>query len=132
MRKLVAALTLSALSLPGAALAFRAFNGAEVAVIAEGVFEVTDRGGSAAQAFWCGAGDFVTATGGASNQRIYIAKGLGPSTISPGRKAVQFSLTPPPGVDTTPGFSLSVRRVGDNMRTASARQYCYDRLLEPF
>ena len=118
---------------PLAAWAFLAENRAEVLPVSDGVFEVTNSGGSAAQHYWCGAGDYAISqlrTG--ATQRVYIWQALGPSVNRPGRKSVQFALQPPPGANTTPGYSLSVRAVGDNMTAAAAREYCWDfRLLDP-
>ncbi len=125
----VAALSL----LPTTAFAFLAQNRAEVLPVSDGVFEVTNSGGSSAQAYWCGAGDYAIAQlrVGAS-QRVYIWKAEGPSVNRPGRNAVQFSLQPPPGANTTPGYSLSVRAVGDNLTAAAAREYCWGlRILDP-
>ena len=120
-------------TLPAASHAWRAINYHEVNPVSNGVFEVIGRAGSGAQDYWCGAGDFAyRGLGTASVQRVYIVRGIGPSVTRPGRKSVQFSLTPPPGADTEPKITLSVRAVGDNLRAAAAQQYCYDRLPDRF
>ncbi|TDK51599.1 hypothetical protein [Antarcticimicrobium luteum] len=114
------------IALPGAAQAWRAVNGHEVQALGGGVYEVVGRVGSGAQDYWCGIGDYATAVLGVpAAQRIYIWRPVGPSAVRPGRKAVHFALSPPPGADTTTGYSLTVRRAGDNLSTAMARQYCY-------
>lgn len=113
--------------LPEVALAWRAWNRHEVLPVSENTFEVVSRVGSGPREFWCGAGDFVYRRMGAPGvQRIYIVKAIGESVNRPGRKAVQFSLIAPKGVSTNPGYSLSVKAVGDNLSAASAQQYCYD------
>ena len=112
---------------PEVALAWRAWNRHEVLPVADGVFEVVSRVGSGPRQFWCGAGDYVYRKMGAPGvQRIYIHEAIGESVNRPGKKSVKFSLTPPLDVSTSPGYSLSVKAVGDNLSAASAQQYCYD------
>jgi hypothetical protein len=118
---------------PGLALAWRALNDHEVYPVSKGVFEVIGRPGSGPAQYWCGAGDFARSQlRVAATQRIYIWKAVGPSATQPGKKAVQFSLTAPEGANTTPGYSLSVKTVGDNLNAASAYQYCLDRRIIDF
>jgi len=125
-RSLIPVLAALILALPGAALAWRAHNGHEVRDLGGGVYEVVGRVGSGPMQYWCAAGDYAIAVlGVAAAQRIYIWRPLGPSTIRPGRKAVHFALSPPKGADTSVGYALSVRRAGDNLNAAMARQYCY-------
>lgn len=126
-RNAMTALAVLLVALPGAALAWRAANGHKVHDLGGGVFEVVGRIGSGAQQYWCGAGDYAIAVlGAAAAQRVYVWRPIGPSVAEPGRKAVQFALSPPPGADTSTGYSLTVRRAGDNLRAAAAQQYCYD------
>lgn len=114
--------------MPVTAFAWRAWNHHEVLPVSEGVWEVVNRVGSGAQDYWCGIGDFaIRALRTQATQRIYIWKEIGPSVNRPGRKSVQFSLTPPPGSDTSTRYSLSVKVRGDNINAATARNYCYDR-----
>ncbi|MGI9368004.1 MAG: hypothetical protein ACR2O2_04120 [Ruegeria sp.] len=104
-----------------------------VAKVSDGVFEVVSLSGSAPVAYWCGAGDFaIRNLRTQATQRIYIWKAYGPSVSQPGKKAVQFSLSPPEGVDTTPGYSVTVKRVGENMTAGSAQGYCYDNMIDDF
>jgi len=120
-------------ALPGAALAWRAANGHHVHDLGGGVFEVVGRVGSGAQEYWCGAGDYAIAVlGAAAAQRVYIWRPLGASATERGRKAVQFALSPPPGTDTSTGYSLTVRRAGDNLSAAMAQQYCYGGRFDDF
>ncbi|MHA6262459.1 hypothetical protein ACXYMO_04590 [Arenibacterium sp. CAU 1754] len=111
---------------PASSSAWRALNRHEVFPVSKGVFEVVSLVGSGAQDYWCGAGDYaISQLRVRGNQRIYIWGAIGPSVNRPGKKAVQFSLTPPPNVDLEPRLTMSVKAVGDNMRAAMALQYCY-------
>ncbi len=117
-----------AMILPSAALAFRAFNRMEVLPVSNGVYEVVSEVGAGPTNYWCGAGDYAQRVLGAgSTDRVYIWQGIGPSVNRPGKKSVQFSLTPPPGADTSTGYSVNVDRPGDNMNVSMAQNYCYDR-----
>lgn len=124
---LTAALLAGLVCLPISAQAWRAWNHHEVLPVSEGVWEVVNRVGSGAQDYWCGIGDYaIRVLRSSATQRIYIWQGVGPAISRPGRKSVQFSLSPPPGSDTTPRLSLSVKIPGDNLNAATARNYCYD------
>jgi hypothetical protein len=117
----------AALLVPEVALAWWAWNRHEVLPVSKSVFEVIGRPGSGPREYWCGAGDYVYRNMGAPGvQRVYIVEAIGPSVNRPGKKSVKFSLTPPKGVSTSPGYSLSVKAVGDNLSAAAAQQYCYD------
>ncbi len=112
--------------IPTWAAAWWAFNRHEVFPVSETSWEVVARVGTSAADYWCGAGDFAQRVMGVpAASRIYIWKAVGPSVNRPGKKAVQFSLSPPPGADTTTGYSLSVKRAGDNLARHAAVQYCY-------
>ncbi|NVO56423.1 hypothetical protein HW561_11545 [Rhodobacteraceae bacterium B1Z28] len=98
----------------------------EITPLQNGIYEVKAIGSSAAINYWCGIGDYAIRTLGVSNsQRIYIAR-----AYEPGVRTVQFSLTPPPGADTNPGYSITVKRVGENMSASSAQNYCYDNFMD--
>lgn len=91
-----------------------------------GVYEVATSGSTAPVTYWCGIGDFAIRTLRTSaTQRIYIYR-----AYEPGVRTVQFSLTPPAGADTSPGYSVTVKRVGANMTAASAQGYCYDNFMD--
>ncbi|WP_424986493.1 hypothetical protein [Microbulbifer sp. S227A] len=106
--------------------AWWAFNRLEVFPVSETVWEVVAGVGTSAADYWCGAGDFAQRVLGVSaTSRIYIWKPVGPSVNRPGKKAVQFSMSPPPGADTSTGYSLTVKRAGDNLARHAAVQYCY-------
>ena len=130
MKHLTALTVAAALALaPGWSAAWRAMNRQEVLPVSNSVFEVVARAGSGPADFWCAAGDYAyRGLGTPAVQRVYVWRGIGPSVNRPGYKAMQFSLTPPPGADTSPSLTLSLRRIGDNLRAASAQQYCYSEL----
>jgi hypothetical protein len=124
-------LALVFLSIPTWALSWLAWNKYEVFPISDTVFEVIERPGSAGGAaqYWCGAGDYaqrVLKT--KTNQKIYIWKPVGKSVTTSARRAVQFSTNAPENASSSPGYSLSIRAVGDSLSTAAAQRYCYDNL----
>lgn len=134
-KSISARLTLTALliAVPGWALAWWAWNRHEVFPIGDGIVEVIGEPGSGAQDYWCAIGDFATSQLRVpAAQRLYTWRGVGPSVARPGRKAMQFALSAPKGADTTPGFTLSLKRVGDNMTAAMARQYCFGGKFDPW
>ncbi len=91
-----------------------------------GDYEVAASGTSAPVAYWCGIGDYAIRTlRTQASQRIYISK-----AYERGVRTVQFSLTPPEGADTSPSYSVGVKRVGENMTAATAQGYCYDNFLD--
>lgn len=110
------------------ASAWFAFNRLEVQALNDGSFEVISRPGTGPTDMWCAAGDYAQRVlGSAAAQRVYLVAGTGPAVTRPGYKAARFSLTPPAGVNTeVTSLSVSITRVGENLRSASARQYCYD------
>ncbi|MFT7597003.1 MAG: hypothetical protein ACI8R4_004346 [Paracoccaceae bacterium] len=112
---------------PGMALAWQADNRHFVNPVSDGVFEVVGRSGSGGPEFWCAAGDYARrAIGASATQRIYLVRGPAPAITRKWNRAVLFSLTEPQGADLTPGYTLSVTRVGENLIAASAQNYCSD------
>ncbi|WP_298935201.1 hypothetical protein [uncultured Ruegeria sp.] len=98
----------------------------EITPLQNGIYEVKAKGSSAAVNYWCGIGDYAIRTLRVPNsQRIYISR-----AYEPGVRTVQFSLTPPEGADTNPGYSITVKRVGENMSAISAQNYCYDNFMD--
>lgn len=111
---------------PTWAAAWWAYNRHEVFPVSNSVWEVVSEVGSSPADYWCGAGDYAQRVlGVGSTERIFIWRAIGPSVNRPNRKAVQFSLSPPPGADTSTQLSLSVKRAGDNLARHAAVQYCY-------
>ncbi len=134
MRRLVLNATFAAIGLallPVTAQAWWASNRHEVLPVSDGVWEVVGRVGSSAQDYWCGIGDFaITQLRTSATQRIYILEGIGPSVNREGRKSVKFTLTRPQE-EAPSGYSLSIRKTGENLNAATARYYCFDRLDDP-
>ncbi len=99
----------------------------QITPLKDGTYQVKPAGGSsAAVTYWCGIGDYAVRTLGVSNsQRIYVSK-----PYEKGVRTVNFSLTPPPGADTSPGYSLTVNKLGENLSAASAQNYCYDNFID--
>ncbi|MEX0287378.1 MAG: hypothetical protein AB3N23_22450 [Paracoccaceae bacterium] len=113
----------------GTASAFTSSNYMRVNPVSDSVFEVLPRGGARRSGdYWCAAAEYLLFTGVSNaTQRIYVVRALGPGQTANRRSTVQFSITPPAGVDTTPGISLTVRRVGENMSAHLARSQCFFR-----
>ncbi|WP_146344052.1 hypothetical protein [Falsiphaeobacter marinintestinus] len=131
LRKLCLALVVA--SLPGSVLAFIALNRMEVVPMQGGVFEVIGRVGSGAADYWCGAGDYATVQLRAkATQRVYMWSEVGPSQTRSGKTAIQFSLSVPPSGAAESSYSLSMKRIGDNMRVSQAQNYCRSHNLSRF
>lgn len=110
----------------GIGLSVRPTYRTEIRPIGDGIYEVKAIGSSAAVNYWCGIGDYaIRQLGVPRSQRIYVWK-----AYEKGARTVQFSLKPPPGADTTPGYSITVNRVGENMSASSAQNYCYDNFMD--
>ncbi len=127
-------LALTPMIFAASAEAWRARNWLQVYPVSPTVFEVVGQTGSWAAEYWCGAGDYVRhSLRMPAVQRVYIWRGIGPSVNKPGRKAVQFSMNPPGDKVVPPGYSLSVKAVGDSLTAAAAFQYCLDNdRFDPF
>lgn len=129
MQRLTRLVLAFAIAAAGPASAWTAINGSEVIPTSGDRFEVINRASSRAQDYWCAAGEYVVAAlRRPVGQRIYIHTGVGPSQTVAGRRAVQFSLSVPPGGPAPQTYSLGVSTVGDSLPAAMARQYCLDRL----
>lgn len=125
-RRICIGATVALMATPSLGFAWWAMNRHEVFPVSDTVWEVVSEVGSSAADYWCGAGDFAQRVMGTpAAERIYMWRGIGPSVNRPGKNAIQFSLTPPPGADTTPRLSLSLNAPGDNLARHSAVQYCY-------
>lgn len=112
---------------------WRAMNGSEVFPLSNGRFEVVNRNNSRTQEYWCAAGDYAIARLRTSaTQRIYIQVPIGPSKSRPGRKAVQFSLSPPASGPAPQSYSLTVKTVGETLTASFARNYCFDLIIPDF
>lgn len=133
MERVKIAATVLFATLPGMAPAWQADNRHFVNPISDTVFEVVGRSGSGGPEFWCAAGDYARrAIGAVPTQRIYLVRGPAPAITRNWNRAVLFSLTQPQEVDLTPGYTLSVTRVGENLIAASAQEYCADNKMRDF
>ena len=125
--KTLCALTVAALA-ASPVLAFTASNYMRVNPVNTSVFEVVARGGARPGDYWCAAAEYLLYKGSTNaTQRIYLVRELGVAETANRRSAAQFSLQAPSGVDTNPGVTMSVQRVGENLSAAMARDQCYDR-----
>ena len=120
------------MTVPSAALAWRAFNNLRVNPETPDTFEVIQSGGVSAGDVWCAAADFaLSRLSVPSNQRIYLIEGKHIARTEERRRfGYSFSLTPPPEAQnfTHSPWLLSLRNVGDSLSAIAAKQYCYDRL----
>ncbi|WP_157960258.1 hypothetical protein [Albibacillus kandeliae] len=118
------ALTMTATSVTAAP--WVALNRNKVNPLPDGSFEVIARPGDGGAQLWCAAGDYaVRVLRARAADRIYITRGRAAPETGAGKSAVQFSMTPPPGV--TPGQKtvlLNMKTVGDNLSSAFAQNYC--------
>ena len=120
-------------SVPGIALAWQADNRHIVNPVSDTVFEFVGKPGSGGPEFWCAAGDYARrAIGASATQRVYLVRGPAPALTRNWNRAVLFSLTQPQDVDLTPGYTLSVTRVGENLVAATAQNYCSDNKMLDF
>lgn len=93
------------------------------------VFEVIPRGQQRSGDFWCAASEYARrALGAGWNDRIYIARGRGPSVTTGRKTAVQFTMNPQAaGITPLQNDLTSIRfglKVGDNMSINQANGYC--------
>ena len=130
MKKAAAFLSALLTILPVSSSAWVAENRFLVEPLDDGVIEVVSRRGADARDFWCGAGGYARHIWNTpATQRIYLVRERGPAVTRNRVSAVHFSLTPPEGVDLTPGWLISVTRVGDSMIAGEALNHCWDRKL---
>ncbi|MBO9412937.1 MULTISPECIES: hypothetical protein [Ruegeria] len=124
-----AALAAVVLTTPLSAAGFARFGFQTVSVNAN-VYEVIPRGRNDVDGYWCAAADYARRTLGAGwKQPIYVVRGYGPSEATGRRTAVQFSVSPPPGVDLNVK-SINVGFVAGQSRSVqSANALCYRRQI---
>lgn len=119
MEKILTYAVFAAFVLSTPVAAFNGRIGYQTVALNNSIFEVIPRGRTDADGYWCAAADFARRTLGAGwQQPIYVVRGYGPSEATGRRTAVQFSITPPEGVDLNvmsnsigfiPGQSRSVQ-----------------------
>lgn len=90
-------------------------------------FEVVETRSMGAADFWCGAGTFVERRSGLpGTTAVYLKRPRGPSSSTPGRKAVVFS-TNGAGLPAPQGqITISVARQGEMLKANKARSFCRD------
>lgn len=121
------------LAWPGLAAAFTSSNLMQVNPLPGGDFEVVARGRATHGDYWCAAGEYVLHTvSRTGTRRIYISRGLGRSDTTGRRSAVQFSLKAPAQPEGSDSYSLSIRRIGENLSVAAANAYCHSLILKDF
>ncbi|MCV6597699.1 MAG: hypothetical protein OIF40_11545 [Mangrovicoccus sp.] len=109
---------------------FSAKNGFVVHPIGEGRFEVIARGSSAANGYFCAAGDYARRRLGAMPaDRVIVVDPVGPAVNNPGGKSAKFTVVPS-GTGSS-SISPNVNRVGQSMSIAHARTLC-DRSMPGF
>jgi hypothetical protein len=107
------------------AFAFRAVNGYEVVPLPDGRFEVIQRVGAGPSDYWCAAGDYARRVLDTDAvERIFIVRGVAKNPEYRGKRTVVFSLTPPAGAREKNPVYLSLKEVGQNLRSADAHAYC--------
>lgn len=127
MRRIVAGLLATALPLTSQAGTIGEEDGMVINRLNATDFEVVETRSMGATDFWCGAGTFVERRSGLSGTTaIYLKRPRGPSSSTPGRKAVVFS-TSGAGLPAPQGqTSISVVRPGSMLKANYARSFCRD------
>jgi len=131
--RIILTTTLAAMLLAPMASAFTAINGLAVQPRSDGMFEVVASGGDGPSQIWCAAGQFARqAQRVGGNDRIFIVEPYGPSRSNPGYRAVVFTTRPSsalangPTLGTDGDYSVSLRKIGFNLRVAHAERFCDD------
>ncbi|UWQ89765.1 hypothetical protein K3727_13180 [Rhodobacteraceae bacterium M382] len=126
MYKLALAATVALPHMGAPAMAWRASSGLEVFALSDGTVEVLSRAGSATTDFWCAIGDYAVRQARVpTKDRVYLVAPMGPSATRSNYKSVRFGFTKPANADTGQSYSLSIKRVGENLSVGMARQYCF-------
>lgn len=100
----------------------------EIFVRPDNQFEVLTQKSPSPSDYWCAAGTYaVRQLSKPVTQSIYVWRGRSDSQAQPGKTAVLFAFTPPPG-GAASSYSNSVDIVGNSLSVAQAQQYCSDRL----
>ncbi|WP_420584383.1 hypothetical protein [Ruegeria sp.] len=130
MNQVMTYAALAAIVLSTPASAFSGRIGYQTVSLNNSVFEVIPRGRTDADGYWCAAADYARRTLGAGwKEKIYVVRGYGPSEATGRRTAVQFSISPPQGVDTNVK-TVSVGFVpGQSRSVQSANGLCHRRQI---
>lgn len=105
---------------------YRAVNRLYVKPLGSDTFEVFEDRGAGARGIWCAAADYTKSIGrDRKGQRMFILEPRGPSKTTPNQTAVVFTLKPNEALrNTAPSYSVSVRRVGENLPVHHAQLFC--------
>ena len=132
---IVPALLAVSLAAPlSAAQAFRAKNLLYVVPLSVDTFEVIEDHGAGAADIWCAAADYARAAGlDGSRQRMFVLEPRGPARTTADRIGVVFTTNPDDKMRDTPSsYSVSVKRVGENLAVGHAYQFCLDAFEDRF
>ncbi|WP_037309371.1 hypothetical protein [Ruegeria halocynthiae] len=130
MKKIVTCAALAAITLSVPMTASAARYGFQTVAVNNSVFEVIPRSRRDADGYWCAAADFARRTLGAGwQQPIYVVRGYGPSEATGRRTAVQFSITPPKGVDLNNNTISVGFKAGQSRSVQSANGLCNRRQI---
>ena len=119
------------------ASAFTAVNGLTVTPSkVQGQYDVISRAGSGPREIWCAAAQYADyALGAAGNTRVYLTQGTAQAPEYGGRRATRFTISPSaelaasPGPNASGSYSVSLSKIGYNLRVAHAEGFC-DTIIE--
>ncbi|MEM6303286.1 MAG: hypothetical protein AAF744_01105 [Pseudomonadota bacterium] len=103
-------------------------DGMRIAPLSGSDFEVVSGSFTAKPGyFWCGAGSYIIRRQGqAGLTTVYLKRGIGPSSTTPGRRSVVFT-TSAAGLPTAgSSLTLNMDRPGTALSARKARSYCRD------
>ncbi|WP_204114859.1 hypothetical protein [Shimia biformata] len=119
----------AALALPGAG--YGSGVGYSVVPLTDGTFEVLIPAERDPSETWCAAGDHALRyLDAARTSRVFLVRGVGPSTTTAGRNAVTFSLDQPADVVPVRGIFdpsnlfLTLRREGASLSVSHTQNLC--------
>lgn len=119
------------------AFAFTAVNGLSVVPTdAQGTYDVISNPGSGPRQIWCAAAQFADfALSAQGNTRVYLVAATAKSAAYGGRRATRFTIAPDAELANAPGpnaggsYSVSLSKIGYNLRVAHAEGFC-DTIIE--
>ncbi|OSP55487.1 hypothetical protein [Pseudoruegeria sp. SK021] len=88
-------------------------------------FEVLSNAGSGGPNFFCAAADYAYyRLNAANNARVVLRAPVGPSVANPGGRSAFFDVVPQGSVPETDGFTINMRRAGENFSVTHALAFC--------
>jgi hypothetical protein len=105
---------------------FVARNDLLVYPMPDGTFEVQARAGTAGPQYFCAAGDYAWRRLNVPvASRVVVVRPDGPSTTNPGGRGMVFKVVPQGAASSEDqGWTVSMRRAGENHSVAMARALC--------